>query len=701
MSTNNSEVMSIIKDIETVLFSDYDEMKRLAEKLLDLSTKENDPYGLCKANNVLGILCSDKGLVDEALEYYSEAMSYTLLGDLHQEKPVLLNNIGTALITRQNYFEAIENMTSAINLIFETGHRKDLLFTLHLNIASAYLQINEPDEALKLIEEASPYYDGNTDDYTEKLGLIANAHLIKGDYEKAYSFILLCEEQAQKSNYKVIKLLVDYYKARYFELTDDVDAAELFYMRVLNEQFRDTPYYYFNQVALDYIKFAFKCEDYVKATGFIMKALKLVKQNGWHWVLMDYYKYLAEGFRHLGDINNAQEAMDTYFQLEQEHRKKAHINLYNCFKIQEKVLDMNLVNRSLNESVTRLKAFNTVIKEINLAEEVILVLEKQYDALRALFKMDTLALGLFDEDLMQIEYVIKVENGERIGVSAIPYTNKRSFSIWVKDNEKPLIINDLDEFDAISETYPNLKLHRSDITQFGNYSKSVVIWPMRIENQVIGLINCQAIQKNNFSSFDLELIEMLASHLAIAIDNQRQKQALNTAVNRLNRLSYTDSLTGVYNRQALNEFLPNLYEDAMAQKKSLSFAMVDLDNFKQLNDQFGHQMGDQCLYEFAKLLEATVGSLGYIYRYGGDEFSLLFVGLDPQIVEALLDDIIQKSRNFYSVGEVLNITASIGAVFLEAGKIGPTNLNTFINYADNALYIAKNEGKNVYKKVVI
>jgi diguanylate cyclase (GGDEF)-like protein len=139
----------------------------------------------------------------------------------------------------------------------------------------------------------------------------------------------------------------------------------------------------------------------------------------------------------------------------------------------------------------------------------------------------------------------------------------------------------------------------------------------------------------------------------------------------------------------------------MAQKKPLAFAMVDLDNFKQLNDQYGHQMGDQCLHEFAKLLEAAVGSLGYIYRYGGDEFSLLFVDLELSVVESLLDDIIRKSRGFYSVGEVLNITASIGAVFLEAGKVGPQNLNTFINYADNALYIAKNEGKNLYKKVVI
>lgn len=701
MSTKNTEIMNIIQEIEAVLFSDYDEMKRLAEKLLDLSLKENDPYGLCKANNVLGILYSDKGLVDEALEYYSQAMSYTLLGDLSQEKPVLLNNIGTALITRQNYFEAIENMTSAINLIFETGHRQDLLFTLHLNIASAYLQINEPDEALKIIEEAKPFFDGNIDDYTEKLGLIANAHLIKGDFEKAYSFILMCEEQAQKSNYKVIKSLVDYYKARYFELTEDEEAAELFYLRVLNEQFRDTPYYYFNQVALDYIQFTFKCKDYIKATGFIFKALELVKKSGWHWVLMDYYKYLAEGYRHLGDMDNALEAMVTYFTLEQEHRKKAHINLYNCFKIQEKVLDMNLVNRSLNESVTRLKAFNNIIKEINLTEDIIEVLEHQYEALRALFKMDTFALGLFDEENEHIEYVIKVENGERIGVSTISYSNKRSFSVWVKDHERPLVIDDVEDFDKIMSQYPNLKLQKSDISQVGNFSKSVVIWPMQVENRVIGLINCQAIQKNIFSSFDLELIEMLASHLAIAFDNQRQKQALNTAVDRLNRLSYTDSLTGVFNRQALNEFLPDLYQNAMAQKKPLAFAMVDLDNFKQLNDQFGHQMGDQCLHEFAKLLEAVVGSLGYIYRYGGDEFSLLFVDLELSVVESLLDDIIRKSRGFYSVGEVLNITASIGAVFLEAGKVGPQNLNTFINYADNALYIAKNEGKNLYKKVVI
>lgn len=696
------ETLNLIKEIEDVLFSDYAKAKKLAETLLDLSYKENDALGLFKANNFLGILCSERGSVDEALNYFSAAMSYTLLDGLEREKPVLLNNIGTTLADRRNYFEAIENFTNALSIIYEKGFRRDLIFTLNLNIAGSYLQIDKPDEALKVIAEAMIYLsEGTVEDTTEMLGLMADAYLQKGDPDKAYAYILRCEEEAQKTNHLAISVMVDHHKAKYFELIKDYDAAELFYKRVFTIQVTHEPFYFFNRVADDYIQYLIAHGKIDDAIEVISQAIKLAKEKKWTWAISDYYRYLSECYKQQKNYERVIEIMEQYQLMERAQEKSQYSHLYQCFKIQEKVMEMSLTNKVLNDSVGRLKAFNLIISQINATNDLTKMVDTQLDNMKTLFKMDTFALGLYHDDHQKIEYEFYYENGERVNMTAVDYENLRSFSNWVRMNEKPVIINDIEDFDYLTNNYPNVKHKKADIVNLGNASKSIVIWPMIVEGRSIGLINCQAVIANAFSTFDLELIEMLASHLAIAVDNRNQKKALSTAVDRLNKLSYIDGLTGIYNRQALNEYMPALYHKAFEDGNSIAFAMLDLDNFKKLNDQYGHQEGDQCLAAFAALLTDVVGNLGYIYRYGGDEFSIMFIGIELEVVDKLLYEIISRSSSFYSMGGLLPVTASIGAVYMAPGRDISLNLTTFINYADNALYIAKNEGKGIFKKVML
>lgn len=700
MTSPKSQIRELIDKIEAVLFSNYEEANRMLLHLLDLSSAENDPYGLYKANNMLGILSSDIGKMDDALNYYSNAMSYTVFEEVKAEKPVLLNNIGTAHVIIGNYLEAIEYLTNSLELIYETGIREDLIFTLKLNIADAYLHIDEPRESIKIIQEAEIYFDpNNLEDKAVMLGTLANAYLLLEDYNRAYEYILNCEEAAQQSNYLVLVTLVDYYKAKYFELTGDTMDAEVFYNKALMPQFEGESYYHFNQIALDYIAFLMMRKKFESVIPVISKSIELAKSKGWDWVLSDYYRVLTESYVALNNWNQATQSFDGYFAIEKANRAKRNIQNFNSFKVQEQVLSMNQKNRSLSDSVERLKAVNNILKQVNASNDLMKLIGVLYGSLKSLFKIDTFALGIYDDHDKVIKYVAKFENGQSLGASHIDYDNPKSLSAHVRRSDKPVIIHDIEDFEVLKEQYPNVKLVREDIVNEGNHSKSIVIWPMQIEDRMIGLINCQALKKNTFSKFDLELIEMLSAHLAIAIENYNQKHDLNEAVTRLNKMSFIDSLTDVYNRQALNEYLPKLYNKAIEEKNHIVFAMIDLDNFKNLNDQYGHQEGDLCLQAFAGLLKNTIGELGYIYRYGGDEFSLLFVGLDLEVVEAILYEVMERSNHFYEMGHILKITASIGAVFVENGNCAEIPLTSFINYADNALYIAKNEGKNKFKKV--
>ena len=79
----------------------------------------------------------------------------------------------------------------------------------------------------------------------------------------------------------------------------------------------------------------------------------------------------------------------------------------------------------------------------------------------------------------------------------------------------------------------------------------------------------------------------------------------------------------------------------------------------------------------------------------------MFIGIELEVVESILIEVITRAQTFYNLAEVINMSASVGGIFVEDASRMDVSLNAFINYADNALYIAKNEGKNQFKKVIL
>ena len=140
---------------------------------------------------------------------------------------------------------------------------------------------------------------------------------------------------------------------------------------------------------------------------------------------------------------------------------------------------------------------------------------------------------------------------------------------------------------------------------------------------------------------------------------------------------YMDSVTKVYNRRYYDERLKNL-------EGWFSFAMIDMDNFKHINDRFGHQAGDAALYRAAQAIKSQIRSDDELVRYGGDEFFLLFRDLLQQILEKKLQSI-RATLDEIVIEEYpeLHISASIGGAFA-AGRISRT-----IRRADLAMYQVK------------
>lgn len=158
-------------------------------------------------------------------------------------------------------------------------------------------------------------------------------------------------------------------------------------------------------------------------------------------------------------------------------------------------------------------------------------------------------------------------------------------------------------------------------------------------------------------------------------------------------LSITDELTKLYTRRHLNSVLNQEYERAKRYGTILSVAMIDIDDFKKINDTYGHLAGDYILKEISKILVNTLRKTDFVYRYGGEEICILMpeTALDKAFIplERLRKTI--EARNFIFEGEKIHVTVSVGASTYSKTM---QSSNELIERADSALYKAKNSGKN-------
>nr|WP_239584404.1 diguanylate cyclase [Aquibacillus albus] len=166
---------------------------------------------------------------------------------------------------------------------------------------------------------------------------------------------------------------------------------------------------------------------------------------------------------------------------------------------------------------------------------------------------------------------------------------------------------------------------------------------------------------------------------------------------KVKKMAYHDPLTGLPNRRAFEEHLKSTLEMAEIEQSSFAVMYIDCDNFKPINDDLGHDVGDEFLKQLAKKLESSVREGDIVTRIGGDEFNVLLKGIDSEKeVVSITKRIMDKTNEPFQFGNQLyDVTSSIG-ISIYCPDNNQTAIKDIVKRADKALYIAKEQGKNTY-----
>ena len=216
--------------------------------------------------------------------------------------------------------------------------------------------------------------------------------------------------------------------------------------------------------------------------------------------------------------------------------------------------------------------------------------------------------------------------------------------------------------------------------------KSVVCVPLYIEEEVIGILYVDEFTPRKFSERELRPLSILSSFAAMSIDHAKLHELTM-------EMALTDSLTGLHNTRCFHGELSKEVGRATRFKESMALMMIDIDDFKKVNDTFGHPFGDKVLQNIAETLKCAVRISDMPSRYGGEEFVVVLPMTDSAQATVVAQRVLQGVRA--SSTELMKgkppVTVSIGiASFPKDARDGLD----LIQKADEALYRAKRAGKD-------
>ena len=343
----------------------------------------------------------------------------------------------------------------------------------------------------------------------------------------------------------------------------------------------------------------------------------------------------------------------------------------------------DITNRKANEAV------NNVLYNISRAANSDISLKQLYPVIReelsTIIDTTNFYIALFDEEKNKLYFPYYAdETGERDEAFLISkYSDSDNIFNYIFKTGESLLLN----YNKYKRMIDQGDFNSCDVIT----NKQVWLGvPLKIENKIIGSMILQSYTDPNlYFKKDIKLMEFVSQQIATAIERKQAEE-------KLKFLSLYDSLTRLPNRVLFYDRMKQEIAYARRERKKISVMFLDLDNFKEVNDKFGHDIGDQLLQGVAKRFSKLLRKTDTICRLGGDEFIILL----PRLRQPRENTVDVARKMFSSLSEPFSIrdnkiyvNTSIGiALYPDDGE----KEEDLIKSADKAMYIAKKEGTNNY-----
>src|SRR5579864_6488261 len=352
-----------------------------------------------------------------------------------------------------------------------------------------------------------------------------------------------------------------------------------------------------------------------------------------------------------------------------DHFDQETIELLTLFSTQASIALQNAHLYSLERQRARqLQAINRIAQESTAVLELEQLLTRVSSIIQQTFQVSHVSLFLREEG----DLVLRAHEGTltpcfplggRFSVAQRPWSEVLASSGTVIEKD---LTAETDAFRVFKE------------------SCSLMSIPLISFGQTLGVLTLHSSKRNAFGENELQSLESVADICANSIQNAHY-------VERVKQLAYLDGLTGIFNRRFFELRIMEEIERARRYGTGIAVIMADIDQFKRLNDEFGHLLGDEVLRQVSSIFHQQVRKIDVVCRYGGEEFAILLTQTNAQQAFTIAEKLRRQIENWQFPGVPRSITISAGvAAFPTHGR----SRDEIVRAADNGLYTAKQEGRN-------
>jgi diguanylate cyclase (GGDEF)-like protein len=352
-----------------------------------------------------------------------------------------------------------------------------------------------------------------------------------------------------------------------------------------------------------------------------------------------------------------------------DHFDKDTIDLLTLFSTQASIALQNARLYSLErERAKQLEVINAIAQQASAVLDQEELLIKVCNLVQQAFQVGHVSVLMREEDDLilrahQGRFTPRVLSGGRLPSAS---------GLWMRalSEGKTLIENDVEPSAA----------------QLGFFqeTRSRMCVPLVSFGQTQGVLMLESDTPGSFQRSDTSSLEAVADICATAIQNAHY-------VERVKQLAYLDGLTGIFNRRFFELRIVEEIDRARRFHTGMAVLMVDIDQFKRLNDEFGHLLGDEVLRQVSSLFHQQLRKTDTVCRYGGEEFAILLSQTNPKHATNVAEKLRWLVENWQFPGVPRLVTISAGvAIYPEHG----TTRDELVKAADAGLYIAKQAGRN-------